>query len=476
MTLALPADAIAISRCAEGAALADAGDHDGALSCYAEAVALAPAMLELHLILANAQLLLGRILDTRSTLRTALRIAVRPDAATEFALGKALVDAGAGADAVPCFERARVAFPHDGAVVAALAAALRDAQRPDDAWTTIQAALRLARADPVALLTAAMIRHDLSDFGGALHWCEASLRVRPEAPGALQTRAYLRFLTGNETAGWQDFEARPLPQSGTPARDWQGEPLDGSSILVMGEQGVGDQFQFLRFVKHPAVQAAAQVVVSCQPDAVSLLRAAGFDAISRESQTETDWSVPLLSLPHRLGLRIGESSDAGPYLRPAAINSRLPSAVRRVGIVWAGNPAHRNDAARSIPSALMHRMISLHPDLQIVCMQHGVAHDEIPPNVYEFPVSGDWLATANELCTLDLLISVDTGIAHLAGALGVPVWLLVPHVPDWRWGASGEQTPWYITMRLFRQTSRGDWPDVLARVGQELHRLASYRA
>jgi tetratricopeptide (TPR) repeat protein len=476
VTLALSADAIAMSRCTEGAALAEAGEHDAAILCYMDAVALAPTVLDLHLILANAQQLNGQILDARETLRTALRIAARDDATSEFALGKALVDAGAGADAVACFQRARAAFPHDAAVVAALAAALRDAQRPDEAWTAVQAALRIAPADPVALLTAAMIRHDLADFGGALHWCEASLRVRPDAPGARLTRAYLRFLTGDEIGGWQDFEARPLPQSHTSARDWRGEPLDGRSILVMGEQGTGDQFQFLRFVHHPVIQAAARVIVSCQAEAVSLVSAAGFQAISRETRLETDFSVPLLSLPHRLGLCIGENSYAAPYLRPAALNSRGPSTGKRVGIVWSGNPAHRNDAARSIPAALMHRMISAHPDLQIVCMQHGVTAQDIPSNVYEFPVSGDWLATATELCTLDLLISVDTGIAHLAGALGVPVWLLLPHVPDWRWGARGDQTPWYITMRLFRQTLRGDWRSVLARVSRELQRWSAARA
>ena len=468
MTVVLAADSRAISRCAEGAALADAGDHAAAIACFEEAVALAPSVLSLHQILANAQLLQGRTLDARATLRNALHVAERPDVASEFALGKSLVDAGAGADAVPCFKRARKAFPGDSAVAAALAAALRDAQRPADAWTEVQAALRLAPSDPVALLTAAMIRHDLADFTGALQWCEASLHARPESSGARLTRAYLRFLAGDAAGGWRDFEHRVLPESGSAARDWRGEPLDGRSILVMGEQGVGDQFQFLRFVQHPAVSAAARVVVSCQPDAVSLLRAAGFDAVARDTVVETDFSVPMLSLPQRLGVLADWRAENTAYLRSPTLEVRHQSQLRRVGIVWAGNPAHRNDSARSIPPALLQQLISAHPELQVVCMQFGVRPGESGLTATEYTESGDWLATARELCTLNVLISADTGIAHLAGALGVPVWLMVPHVPDWRWGANGSGTPWYGTMRLFRQTARGDWSGVLRQVSAAL--------
>ena len=185
----------------------------------------------------------------------------------------------------------------------------------------------------------------------------------------------------------------------------------------------------------------------------------------------TDFSVPLLSLPYRLGLGADELADAGAYLRPMGLATRAPSGVRRVGIIWAGNPAHRNDAARSMPAPLLKDMISAHPDLQIVCMQHGLGAAELPPNDYEFPESGDWLVTARELCTLDLLISVDTGVAHLAGALRIPVWLLLPQVPDWRWGTEGTLSRWYITMRLFRQQRRGDWSEVLARVSEALRLL-----
>ena len=464
VAVAISVELKAAALCAEGATLAETGDHASAIRCYQEAVAQAPALLDLHLILANAQVLVGRTLDARETLRHAVRVASRSDATAEFALGKALVDVGAGADAVPCFARARAAYPNDPAVVSALAAALREAQQPDRAWTEIQAALRLAPSDPVALLTAAMIRHDLADFSGALHWCNASLRARPDSSGARVTRAYLHFLLGDAPAGWHDFESRKLPRSGTAAKVWNGESLHGKTILIMGEQGVGDQFQFIRYSRHPTLLQASQVVVSCQPDAVSLLRAAGYDAISRDQRIETDFCVPLLSLPYRLGVD-AEWDCGAAYLALPDWPPRPAGPVKRVGFVWAGNPAHRNDSARSMSFKQMREVLLAHSNVEFVCMQHDVRDGELPGIACEYSASGNWLATARELYTLDVLMTVDTGIAHLAGGLGVPVWLLVPHVPDWRWAGSGSQTPWYVTMRLFRQHARGDWSRVLTNVG-----------
>ncbi len=462
--------AAAITRCTEGAVRADAGDHDGAIACYRDAVALAPGLLPLHLILANAEVLAGNTMAARTALRHALRVAERPDVADDFALGKALVDAGAGADAVACFRRARTELPHDVAAASALAAALREAQQPDDAWTEITRALQLEPRDPVALLTAAMIRHDLADYAGALEWVNRSLVQRPDAPGARVTRSYLRHLLGDAVGGWQDFEARALPQPGTTARPWQGESLVGRSIAVLGEQGVGDQFQFLRFVRHPALAVASRVVVTCQPEAVSLVRAAGFDAVSRGEPVHTDFFVPMLSLPLRLGVssawRANDASAA--YLRLPDAPVQASTVPRRVGVVWSGNPAHRNDAVRSIPASLMDGLVRTHPSVHFVCMQHGTTPASMPKGQWETNPSGEWLETARQLCTLDVLISVDTGIAHLAGALGVPVWILVSHVPDWRWGATGSTTPWYPTARLFRQSARGDWSRVLTNVSAAL--------
>ena len=471
MTTLVSDESAALMLCTEGAARADAGDHAGAIACYRTAVTQAPELLPLHLILANAEILAGDTMAARSTLRRAIRVAQRPDVASEFSLGKALVDAGAGADAVPCFRRARTERPHDAGAASALASALREAQRPDDAWTEITHALTLAPRDPVVLLTAALIRHDLSDYAGALDWVNRSLLERADSQGARVTRGYLRHLLGDTLGGWQDFEARALPQPGNAARAWQGESLAGCSIAVLGEQGVGDQIQFLRFVRHAALSAASRVVVTCQAEAVSLLRAAGFDAIARGEQVQTDFFVPMLSLALRLDVsadwRATDGDDA--YLHLPQQTEQSIGKLRRVGVVWSGNQAHRNDAVRSIPISVLDGLAHSHPGVQFVCMQHGVTTASMPMGQWETNPHGDWLETAQQLCTLDLLISVDTGIAHLAGAMGIPVWILVSHVPDWRWGNSGNTTPWYPSARLFRQPQRGDWSRVLTNVSAALN-------
>ena len=459
----------ALMLCVEGAAAAESGDTTAALECYEAAVAKAPALLELYLILSNAQLLAGHELEARSTLRRALRHAARRDATSEFTLGKALVEAGAGAAAVSCFRRVRAERPNDGAAAAALAASLRDAQQPDDAWTEISAALALTPNDPVCLLTASLIRHDLGDFSGALQLCERSLTIRPHSPGTRVTRGYLRHLLGDTRGGWTDFESRARLTPATSARQWHGEPLKGRSIAVLGEQGVGDQFQFLRFVKHPRLQAATKIVVTCQPDAVALLQAAGFDAVARNTPLQTDFWVPLLSLPLLLDVDAGWSADrTGTYITIPGTPRRNATHVQRVGLVWAGNPSHRNDAVRSIPPSMLHALLRTHPTVTFVCLQHGMDRHDMPTDAWETPHLGDWLATARELCTLDMLMTVDTGIAHLAGALGVPVWIMLPHVPDWRWAACGNSTPWYPAARIFRQTARGDWSRVLTNVSAAL--------
>jgi hypothetical protein len=471
MTALLSDETAAIALCAEGSVLTDAGDVHGALARYRDAVGKAPTLLTLHLILANAELLAGEVLAARATLRRALRVAERPAVSDEFALGKALVDAGAGADAVPCFRRVRTELPTDAAASAALAAALREAQRPEEGWAEVQHALRLAPKSAVAHLTAALILHDLADYAGALHCIERSLAERPESPGTIITRGYLRHLLGDHAGGWQDFEARALPDPGTQTPRWQGESLQGKTIAVLGEQGVGDQFQFLRFVRHPALQAARRVVVTCQPEAVALLRAAGYDAMARGTTVTTDFFVPLLSLPIQLGVDAawrGTDGDSAYINLPDSPIRPGPTALRRVGLVWSGNPAHRNDAIRSIPTGLLHGLPHMHPSIRFVSMQHGVSPTDLPSGRWETNPQGDWLETARQLCTLDMLISVDTGIAHLAGALGVPLWILVSHVPDWRWGPVGNTSPWYPSARIFRQPTRGDWTRVLTNVSAAL--------
>jgi tetratricopeptide (TPR) repeat protein len=467
-------DRSAAAWCAEGAAHTDRGDNAAAALCFAAAVALDPTSLDLHLLLANAQRLIGDELSARDTLRAAVTRAKRPDVHAEFALGSALVAAGAGADAVPCFRRVRSLRQRDPAAAAALAAALRESGDLAAAQREIDVALKLDARAPAALLTAARIQHDRGDMDRALQLCERSLRLHPNARSAQLTRSYLHHLRGQRADGFRDFEARAMPTPPSDIRRWNGESLAGRSLLVIGEQGVGDQFQFVRFVQHPRVQAAHEVVVSCQRDAVALLRASGINAVARGEEPACDTWVPLLSLPLQLEAFDDAALMPEPYLRATnSDDASATSATGRIGLVWAGNPMHHNDAVRSMPSALVQKFVDAHPEISCVSLQHGAQASQVSAAHVVSLAARTWLETAAILRELQLLITVDTGIAHLAGAMGVPVWLLVPHVPDWRWGMHGTTTPWYPSIRLFRQSTRGDWSGVMRDVA---HSLTALRA
>jgi Tfp pilus assembly protein PilF len=459
----------AAQHCADAAAFTERGEMSDAIACYTRAVAAQPALLELHLLLANAHLLIGDELAARATLRAALTAATRSSAEREFALGKALVDAGAGADAVPCFRRVRKLRPRDGAAIAAHAAALRDAGELAEAWREITAALKLTPRDPAALLTAARIRHDAGDLADALRWCERSLTLRPDSRTALLTRGYLRYLLGDERGAWQDFESRAAPVSSAGTQPWRGESLSGRSIALLGEQGIGDQLQFVRYARHHAFAEADRVVVAVTDSAVTLLRSCGYDVVSRDSLPATDFCAPLLSLPHLLDVDAAWRGDGTPYL---ALNGRRKShtaeRVFRVGVTWAGNPSHRNDAVRSLPAHELTALFQSHPNVDFVAFQHEITDAATPHGFSDTIIASDWLDTARALQDIDLLITVDTGIAHLAGALGIPVWIMLPFVPDWRWGVRGDTTSWYDSARLFRQPKRGDWGSVIRAVNGAL--------
>jgi hypothetical protein len=244
---------------------------------------------------------------------------------------------------------------------------------------------------------------------------------------------------GRYAEGWAAFEARQsrgkvLPE-GYPYPEWKGEPLDGKTIFVVGEQGIGDEIQLVRFLPALKRLGAAQVYLYCLGPSMQLFRGVGADRIYNRlvglKAPRQDYWVGLYSLPHRLGLTL-ESLSGAPYLK----RPNVP-ATGKVGLVWRGSPGHPNDANRSLPS----------PDLLA----------SIPNGVFLEP-EGDMVQSAAKLASLSAVVTVDTSWAHLAGAMGVPAHVLLPAIgTDWRWGASGSRTPWYDSLRLYRQTTPGDW-------------------
>jgi hypothetical protein len=266
--------------------------------------------------------------------------------------------------------------------------------------------------------------------------------------------------------------------------EWDGGPFPGKTLLLHAEQGLGDTLHFIRYA--PLVrELGGRVVVECQKPLAHLLDSiAGIDALVPEGDPLPPFELhtPLLSLPHLLGTTEATVPAVVPYLspEPSAVDvwrQRLGRGEKlKVGLVWAGSPGHKNDRNRSIPFKLLRPLLEM-PGIRFFALQVGErasdieaarlqgSIDDISPNL------NDFADTAAALSMLDLLISVDTAPAHLAGALGRPVWLLLPFSPDWRWKMDREDSLWYPTMRLFRQPTQSDWLSTIRRIRDELAAL-----
>lgn len=450
----------------------DAGHHALAAAAFSEIQQALPGEISAALMTANAWRLAGNTVAVRSTLQSVFQQTTATtsgpasinsaDVTAIYELGAALLDAGAPSEARLLFERVVRMRPKDPAALGALAGATRADGDPERAWPIVQRAMALASRQPALLLTAAQIRHALGDLTRARYWLDRAEAVRPlHGPTRLQ-RALTSLLGGPTAAGWADFEHRGLPTPpNTGAVPWQGEPLEGQSMLVTAEQGQGDNFQFLRFVPELQARGASRVVVECHATAHSLFVASGFDAVVKGQAPATSWYVPMLSLPLRLGVGAEVAGERIPYVRTGApVEPRTPNGIRRLGLAWQGNPAFPATTLRDFDPALLPQLLDI-PDIEWVSLQVGASHDFRHDRLSMPELSTNWLDTARLLSRLDGLVSVDTGIVHLAGAMGLPTFVLLPFTPDWRWGLGVDRTPWYPSARLIRQSAPRDWRGVV---------------
>ena len=469
---------------------------------------------------------LGRPAEALTSYERALELAPGLTAAW-IDKGRILRDAKRLEEALAAFERARSVEPDHLDLLNDLGLVLRDLKRPVEALAAFDRALQLKPDFAEALSNRGLILQELDRFDEALAAYDRSLQLRPDLAdthanrgNALQELArhdealaayrralelkpgyeaihlnesLSRLVTGDLSGGWPKYEWRwqnnseapPARQFGEPM--WRGkEPLAGKTILIYAEQGLGDTIQFCRYAR-PLSARGATVVLRVQPPLVPLLQ--GLDGVARllaadEPPPAFDYQCPLLSLPLAFDTSLQTIPAGGAYLRPsgprfaerlAAWQARLgPKDKPRIGLVWSGNAHHKNDRNRSIPLQAFARVVS--PGARFVSLQNEVRAADAAVlkqrgDIDEFaPELVDFAETAALVAQLDLVVSVDTSVAHLAAAMGKPVWLLLPLNPDWRWLLEREDSPWYETMRLFRQSRRGEWGEVVARVGQEIAR------
>ncbi|MEG4088553.1 tetratricopeptide repeat protein [Microcoleus sp. Pol12B4] len=356
-------------------------------------------------------------------------------------LGKAFEEAGKMAEAIDCYRRAIELKPGYIHPLTSLASALHDRGQLADAVTCYSQAVKFNVANPEAHL----------NLGLAL------------------------LLSGDFQRGFSEYEWRLLVKEKQFRRHnfiqplWDGKDLDGKTILLCPEQGLGDAIQFIRYADL-VKQKGGRVIVWCLPDLQRLFaQLSGIDALIVNPEDAPDFQVraQLMSLPHLLGTTLETIPAKVPYLAPPPHGefTLSPTPNLKVGIVWSGNPKNSQNKVRSLPLTLLTKLLDI-PGADFYSLQQEMTADDraflepMPVTDLSFYLH-DLADTAAAISALDLVISVDTCVAHLAGALGKPVWILLCFIPDWRWMLQRDDSPWYPTARLFRQSTAGDWEGVL---------------
>ena len=341
---------------------------------------------------------------------------------------------------------------------------------------------------------------DLGRMGEALRAHEAAVEQNPSHPGAVYNLALTRLRLGEWERGWRDYEARwrfrevhREPRIFRQLR-WRGEALEGRRVLLHAEQGLGDTIQFCRYATMVAARGGTAIVQVQEPAErlmrslaavqAGLVEAARLGSERPEPPLQFDLECPLMSLPSVFGTTLETVPWAGAYLgaETGSVDDKrkqFPSMGpgMRVGLAWAGNPHYKADGQRSMKLATLLPLLRTSGVLWI-SLQKGEAAGQLaglPDGVFVWDGSSqdrNLAETAGLLATLDLVITTDTCIAHLAGAMGKPVWILLPRLADWRWMQERETTPWYPTARLIRQTACGDWAGPVNRVIGELSGLS----
>jgi hypothetical protein len=354
--------------------------------------------------------------------------------------------------------------------------------RLDEALDAARRATVLAPADPLCLHNQAVIHYHRLELDAALDCAGRALRIDPSLPGAHFVRAEALLLRGEWATGWEEYEwrfriggAAPLmPPTRKP--QWDGGILPDQTLLLIADQGFGDVIQFARYIPW-AAKRCRDIAIASSVEVRPLLQQiapAARQFVRWEDAPDYAAYCPLSGLPRLAGTRIDSVPVPIPYLRAdpgrtaqwaERLDGLIPRGLRRVGVIWAGRPTHNNDRNRSALLADFRPLASV-SGVALLALQKGPKTDQAGAYYGRAPLINigaeieDYDDTMAILENLDLLVTVDTSVAHLAGAMGRPVWIMLPRAPDWRWLLDRADTPWYPTLRLFRQTTVRRWDDV----------------
>jgi len=501
------------------------GRLDEALACYQQAVRLKPDFAEAHNNLGNLLLAKGRLDEAATYCRQAL--ALKSDLADAHNnLGAVLAAQGKHEPAEACYQQALRIRPDFAEARNNLGNALRELGRHEEAVASLREAVRLKPdfAEAHGGLGMALLSHgdleaaaascaraielkpslaqahvslgfvfsELGKLDDALAEYERALAIEPDLADARKNRSLVWLLQGRLAEAWPEYEARwqapelPPRPFRQPLWDPAAPGLAGKTVLLHAEQGLGDTLQFIRYAPMVRERGGRVVVVSQRP-LVPLLTACavGIDSVVAQGDPlpAFDLHAPLLSLPRIFDTTLDNVPASVPYISP---DPRLVEKWRgelaafrglKVGIAWQGSLKYRWDRKRSVPLSRFEPLAQV-PGVQLFSLQKGYGSEQLAQATSRFPVVdlaqrldetvAPFMDTAAVMKCLDLVITTDTVIPHLAGALGVPVWCAVSFMPDWRWLLERDDSPWYPSLRLFRQTSLGDWEGVFRRIAMAL--------
>ena len=491
VTRLVPQDAAA--QFALATALVQSGDRAEAIAAYQATLRLKPDSAEACVNLAN--LYFEQKMFDEAVRWSRRAVELRPQfAEAHHNLGCALTKQEKHEEAIEALQTAVRLKPQMSEAYNNLGVALIEGGKLDAALEHYRHTLSLRPADPETWYTLGSVYLKLGDMESALEHYDRAIELRPDYGEAHHSRAGAWLLQGRFSEGFPEYEWR-LRLQDYPAvplqwNPWNGEPLAGRTIVVCPEQGLGDALQFVRYA--PLVkELGARVIVVCSAALCPILaRTPGVDALIAAGTElfEADFCVRAMSLPHRLKTTLETIPAKIPYVfaDPQLVMGWQQRLAQwdgfKVGIAWQGNPQFPGDRQRSIPLAHYAPLAKI-AGVRLVNLQKGPGLEQLrefckPWSVIDWSdevdtSAGPFMDTAAIMKNLDLVITSDTATAHLAGALGVNVWVALQMVPDWRFMLEREDSPWYPTMRLFRQTVRGDWPGVFERIAGSLERLVS---
>jgi tetratricopeptide (TPR) repeat protein len=476
----------AVAYCNLGVVLQKLGDLTNSVVCHEKALLLRPDLAEAHNNLGLVLRQQGKLEEAKSHYERA--VILRPNYAEVYNnLGVVLRQLGKLEDSAACFERLLLLKPNSAEAYDNLGNTLRDLGRLEESVASHERALMLRPASAKAHNNLGYTQRKQGKLAESRKSFNRALALEQESVDIRWNLCLLDLLEGNYAAGWSGYEVRHERKENKPRSFpkliWRGEPLNGARILLHSEQGLGDSVQFIRYV--PMVQAVGGKVILNVPSALRRLAAhlPGVETLTVDDELlpPFDRHCPLMSLPLAFKTALDSIPSRVPYLivpeaaLRAANELEWPRQKLSVGLVWSGNPRCTEDQIRSMPLSCFEPLLDL-DGVHFFSLQMGAATSQLseiisPITDLRYAIK-DLADTAALMTHLDLIITVDTSVAHLAGALAKQTWVLLPFAPDWRWLTDREDSPWYPTIRLFRQGCFGDWDSPIARVRHELSVLA----